>query len=172
MATCHCAGGWICETHPDQPWQHDACAGPGMPCDNNELCPWWAGGRPRAMRLDRSFVDKPDRESEALAMADDQNENRQMIGAMLHAVEHVLTAAENAAVMCEQLIKAERSGKTLATSTLTHYEEQLAGFEQHRGRLRELLGQVVDAARGRIESSLRRAETANVNRAGVSVMTP
>jgi hypothetical protein len=23
---------WICEEHPDQPWPHDDCAGPGEPC--------------------------------------------------------------------------------------------------------------------------------------------
>jgi hypothetical protein len=28
-----CAGGWICEEHPDKPWPHDDCLGPGMPCD-------------------------------------------------------------------------------------------------------------------------------------------
>lgn len=22
---------WICEQHPDKPWPHDDCAGPGMP---------------------------------------------------------------------------------------------------------------------------------------------
>jgi hypothetical protein len=28
-----CADGWICEEHPDRPWPHDDCAGPGKPCD-------------------------------------------------------------------------------------------------------------------------------------------
>lgn len=23
---------WICEEHPEQPWPHDNCAGPGIPC--------------------------------------------------------------------------------------------------------------------------------------------
>lgn len=23
---------WICEEHPELPWPHDDCAGPGMPC--------------------------------------------------------------------------------------------------------------------------------------------
>ena len=33
MADHHvCAGGWICEAHPDRPWPHGDCAGPGMPC--------------------------------------------------------------------------------------------------------------------------------------------
>lgn len=33
--TCKTGGGvgWICEEHPDRPWPHDDCAGPGMPCD-------------------------------------------------------------------------------------------------------------------------------------------
>ncbi len=22
---------WVCEQHPDQPWPHDGCDGPGMP---------------------------------------------------------------------------------------------------------------------------------------------
>jgi hypothetical protein len=22
---------WVCEQHPDKPWPHDDCAGPGMP---------------------------------------------------------------------------------------------------------------------------------------------
>lgn len=33
--TCgQCADGWICEEHPDKPWPHDDCAGPGVPCEN------------------------------------------------------------------------------------------------------------------------------------------
>ena len=33
--TCgRCADGWICEEHPDQPWPHDDCSGPGVPCEN------------------------------------------------------------------------------------------------------------------------------------------
>lgn len=27
-----CAEGWVCEEHPDKPWPHDDCAGPGVPC--------------------------------------------------------------------------------------------------------------------------------------------
>lgn len=33
-----CADGWICEQHPYQPWPHDDCAGPRMPCENPN-CP-------------------------------------------------------------------------------------------------------------------------------------
>jgi hypothetical protein len=22
---------WVCERHPDEPWRHDDCPGPGMP---------------------------------------------------------------------------------------------------------------------------------------------
>ena len=33
--TCgRCADGWICEEHPDKPWPHDHCYGPGVPCEN------------------------------------------------------------------------------------------------------------------------------------------
>ena len=46
--TCHCAEGWICEQHPDQPWPHDDCAGPGAPC-RTEDCPWWRGPAPAAL---------------------------------------------------------------------------------------------------------------------------
>lgn len=35
MTTCgQCADGWISEQHPDQPWPHGNCAGPGVPCEN------------------------------------------------------------------------------------------------------------------------------------------
>lgn len=40
--TCHCDEGWICEAHPDQPWPHGDCGGPGMPCASTS-CPWWKG---------------------------------------------------------------------------------------------------------------------------------
>ena len=30
-----CADGWICEAHPDKPWPHDDCIGPGVPCEND-----------------------------------------------------------------------------------------------------------------------------------------
>ena len=48
---CHCAEGWICEAHPADAWPHDACAGPGMPCDNPE-CPWWRTSQPSALNTD------------------------------------------------------------------------------------------------------------------------
>ena len=32
--TCgRCKDGWNCEAHPNKPWPHDDCAGPGMQCD-------------------------------------------------------------------------------------------------------------------------------------------
>jgi hypothetical protein len=67
--------------------------------------------------------------------------DRQTIGGLLHALENLLDSAQNAAVMSEQLIKAERDGKPMAPSTLVHYEEQLAAFSKHRERFRELLAQ-------------------------------
>jgi len=30
-ARCH-GERWICEAHPDHPWPHDDCPGPGEPC--------------------------------------------------------------------------------------------------------------------------------------------
>jgi hypothetical protein len=38
-AGCRCAEGRICEAHPDQPWPHDACPGPGRQCDA-PACPY------------------------------------------------------------------------------------------------------------------------------------
>lgn len=33
---CKCGGErWICEEHPELPWPHDDCPGPGMPCHCN-----------------------------------------------------------------------------------------------------------------------------------------
>lgn len=29
-------GGWVCEQHPDKPWRHDDCAGPGMSRNDEE----------------------------------------------------------------------------------------------------------------------------------------
>ena len=40
-----CDHGWICEAHPDRPWPHDDCAGPGMPCDV-PTCPYRIDQRP------------------------------------------------------------------------------------------------------------------------------
>lgn len=32
MACERCGGdGWVCEAHPDRPWPHDDCSGPGIP---------------------------------------------------------------------------------------------------------------------------------------------
>jgi len=42
---CHCASGWVYEQHPDLPWPHDDCAGPGMPCDE-PACPYRIDTRP------------------------------------------------------------------------------------------------------------------------------
>ena len=28
-----CLGsGWVCEDHPDKPWEHEGCGGAGAPC--------------------------------------------------------------------------------------------------------------------------------------------
>lgn len=27
-----CADGWVCEAHPNLPWQHDGCGAAGAPC--------------------------------------------------------------------------------------------------------------------------------------------
>jgi hypothetical protein len=50
VAACRrCTGArWICEQHPDRPWPHDACAGPGEPCPRcnrgarPEMGPGWS----------------------------------------------------------------------------------------------------------------------------------
>jgi hypothetical protein len=42
-------GGWICERHPDLPWPHEACAGPGIPCDV-VTCPYRVEFRPVTRR--------------------------------------------------------------------------------------------------------------------------
>lgn len=44
--------GRVCEQHPDQPWPHGDCAGPGNPC-LNAACPWWQEPSPKALRLAR-----------------------------------------------------------------------------------------------------------------------
>src|SRR5688572_19571504 len=49
---CHCDSGWVCEAHPDRPWPHDACPGPGMQCPARD-CSWWRGTPPAAIGLDR-----------------------------------------------------------------------------------------------------------------------
>jgi hypothetical protein len=48
MERCNCREGWICEAHPNLPWPHDDCPGPGMRCAN-EMCPWWKGLAPAAL---------------------------------------------------------------------------------------------------------------------------
>lgn len=44
---CICERGWICEEHPELPWPHGDCPGPGMPCAMPD-CPWWQGVDPIA----------------------------------------------------------------------------------------------------------------------------
>jgi hypothetical protein len=46
---CLCRDGWTCERHPDQPWPHDNCIGPGEQCPN-PACPWWQGPKKPALR--------------------------------------------------------------------------------------------------------------------------
>jgi hypothetical protein len=29
--------GWVCEDHPDRPWEHDGCEGAGAPCGCNPM---------------------------------------------------------------------------------------------------------------------------------------
>ena len=40
-----CVNGWACEGHPEKPWPHDECEGPGVPCRaegcaESRICPW------------------------------------------------------------------------------------------------------------------------------------
>lgn len=44
----HCARGWVCEAHPESPWPHGSCAGPGMRC-LSPSCPWWTDKDPGAL---------------------------------------------------------------------------------------------------------------------------
>ena len=34
VGACYCVGGWVCEEHPDQGWQHEGCSAAGMPCED------------------------------------------------------------------------------------------------------------------------------------------
>jgi hypothetical protein len=45
---CHCARGWQCEEHQDQPEHHDGCPWPGEQCSNPD-CPYWQGEHPKAL---------------------------------------------------------------------------------------------------------------------------
>jgi hypothetical protein len=51
MACVRCNAGWICEAHPDQPFPHDECAGPGTQCQSPD-CPWWRGPVPAPLNTD------------------------------------------------------------------------------------------------------------------------
>jgi hypothetical protein len=31
---CRCYKGWVCEDHPEQPWEHDGCGAAGELCKN------------------------------------------------------------------------------------------------------------------------------------------
>jgi hypothetical protein len=44
-----CDDGWICKVHPDQPWPHDQCPGPAMPCEV-AACPYLIDFRPVTTR--------------------------------------------------------------------------------------------------------------------------
>lgn len=48
---CRCAADWVCESHPDRPWEHDGCGGAGVQCPNQD-CPWWKGPMPAALNTD------------------------------------------------------------------------------------------------------------------------
>lgn len=41
--------GWVCEDHPDKPWddEHQDNCGPGMPCKCNKAKPPWHYQPPR-----------------------------------------------------------------------------------------------------------------------------
>ena len=59
---CHCARGWVCESHSAQPYPHEGCDhGAGMPCVN-ALCPYWQGTDSLALdpgiQHDETFIDR------------------------------------------------------------------------------------------------------------------
>jgi hypothetical protein len=47
LLSCSCNLGWICDIHPDLPFLHGRCSGPGVRC-RNHACPYWEGPRPLA----------------------------------------------------------------------------------------------------------------------------
>jgi hypothetical protein len=52
---CYCDEGWVCEAHPDHPWPHDECGGPGMP-HMAEGCPY--GAENRRIQKENDLLDK------------------------------------------------------------------------------------------------------------------
>lgn len=51
---CDCMGVlWVCETHPDKPWNGKCCSSPGKPCSCNDGYP--APHMPRDVSV---FIDK------------------------------------------------------------------------------------------------------------------
>jgi hypothetical protein len=52
-----CADGWICEAHPNLPWPHDDCIGPGMPCDEPG-CPDSLAGLPPGPEAFKRIADR------------------------------------------------------------------------------------------------------------------
>jgi hypothetical protein len=37
ITDCPCNHGWMCEEHPDKPWEHDDCGGAGELCKNSDF---------------------------------------------------------------------------------------------------------------------------------------
>jgi len=39
--------GWVCENHPEKPFDFGCCGGAGMPCECNKTVPPWNFGLPQ-----------------------------------------------------------------------------------------------------------------------------
>ena len=59
---------------------------------------------------------------------------------MLQSLEHTLSALDAPSAAATQLITAQRSGKPLSPSTLTHYEQQFAALTTQREHMRTVIG--------------------------------
>lgn len=67
------------------------------------------------------------------------NADRDVIGGMLQAMEHVLEGVDSVSIAAGQLINAQKGGKPLSLTTLAHYEDQLAELDRQRAHLRGVI---------------------------------
>ena len=86
LSCAKCDYGWICEEHPDQPFPHDNCAGPAMPCDE-PTCPYRIDTRPVSLAYDR--VTGANVEGQAFFyVAELEQVIRECVGQVYHSTKH------------------------------------------------------------------------------------
>lgn len=75
--------------------------------------------------------------------------DRDVIGGLLQALEHMSDGVDRVSVLARQLVNAQKTGKPLSPQTLEYYEQQLAELDRQRAHMKDVIARAWTMVEGR-----------------------